>query len=112
VAASSKKHAYRAPPDCCRAPRTRTNGLYSNPALALLAGIAIVIMAIALDRATSAIAERTDPTRRHLIDEMRRKARLATLATDSNHPDEFETSRPTSLVPRCCPTWLHEVVRF
>ncbi|MGH2821482.1 MAG: ABC transporter permease, partial [Thermoleophilaceae bacterium] len=31
-----------------------TNGLYSNPALALLAGIAIVIMAIALDRATSA----------------------------------------------------------
>ena len=39
-----------------------TNGLYSNAALAILAGIAIVIMAIALDRATSAIAERTDPT--------------------------------------------------
>src|SRR5215203_5616837 len=39
-----------------------TSGLYSNAALALLAGIAIVIMAIALDRATSAIAERTDPT--------------------------------------------------
>ena len=38
-----------------------TNGLYSNAALAILAGIAIVIMAIALDRATSAIAERTDP---------------------------------------------------
>ena len=30
-----------------------TNGLYSNAALALLAGIAIVIMAIALDRATA-----------------------------------------------------------
>ena len=32
-----------------------------NPGLAILAGIAIVIMAIALDRATQAIAERTDP---------------------------------------------------
>ena len=85
-----------------------TSGLYSNPALALLAGIAIVIMAIALDRATSAIAERTDPTRQHLTDERRRRARIATLATfggialivlvaralgaDSVYPDEFETS--------------------
>ena len=58
-----------------------TNGLYSDPALALMAGIAIVIMAIALDRATSAIAERTDPARRHLTEEGRRRARLATLAT-------------------------------
>jgi glycine betaine/proline transport system permease protein len=41
-----------------------TNGLYSNPALALLAGVAIVIMAVALDRATAAIADRTDPERR------------------------------------------------
>ena len=57
-----------------------TNGLYSNAALALLAGVAIVIMAIALDRATAAIAERTDPTRRHLTDEGRRRARIATLA--------------------------------
>ena len=32
-----------------------------NPALAILAGVAIVIMAIALDRVTEAIAERTDP---------------------------------------------------
>jgi glycine betaine/proline transport system permease protein len=85
-----------------------TNGLFSNPALALLAGIAIVIMAIALDRATSAIAERTDPTRQHLTDERRRRARIATLGTfgaiasivlvaralgaDSIYPDEFETS--------------------
>jgi glycine betaine/proline transport system permease protein len=85
-----------------------TTGLFSNPALALLAGIAIVIMAIALDRATSAIAERTDPTRQHLTDERRRRARIATLATfgaialtvlvaralgaDGVYPDEFETS--------------------
>ena len=58
-----------------------TNGLYSNAALAILAGIAIVIMAIALDRATSAIAERTDPTRQHLTDERRQRARRMTLAT-------------------------------
>ena len=38
-----------------------TNGLNSNPALAILAGVAIVVMAIALDRVTEAIAERTDP---------------------------------------------------
>jgi glycine betaine/proline transport system permease protein len=85
-----------------------TNGLYSNAALAILAGIAIVIMAIALDRATAAIAERTDPTRRHLTDEGRRRARRWTLATfglialivivaralgaDAIYPDEFETS--------------------
>ena len=58
-----------------------TSGLYSNPALALLAGIAIVIMAIALDRATAAIADRTDPTRRQLTDEGRKRARKITLAT-------------------------------
>jgi glycine betaine/proline transport system permease protein len=85
-----------------------TNGLYSNAALAILAGIAIVIMAIALDRATAAIAERTDPTRQHLTDEGRRRARRMTLATlglivaivalarglgaDPFYPDEFETS--------------------
>jgi glycine betaine/proline transport system permease protein len=55
-----------------------TNGLYSNPALALLAGFAIVIMAIALDRATQSIAERTDPARRHLTEARRRRLRLAT----------------------------------
>src|SRR5581483_3376113 len=32
-----------------------TSGLYSNPAQAILAGFAIVIMAIALDRATEAM---------------------------------------------------------
>jgi glycine betaine/proline transport system permease protein len=85
-----------------------TNGLYSNAALAIMAGIAIVIMAIALDRATAAIAERTDPTRQHLTDEGRRRARRLTLGTfglialivlaaralgaDAIYPDEFETS--------------------
>ena len=35
-----------------------TSGLYSNPALALVAGVAIVIMAISLDRTTEAVANR------------------------------------------------------
>ena len=57
-----------------------TNGLYSNPALALLGGLAIVIMAMALDRATESIADRTDPARRHLTEEKKRRLRLATAA--------------------------------
>jgi glycine betaine/proline transport system permease protein len=56
-----------------------TNGLYSNPALALLAGVAIVIMAISLDRATESMADRTDPARRHLTDRKKRWLRLASL---------------------------------
>ncbi|HEY0415398.1 MAG TPA: ABC transporter permease subunit [Gaiellaceae bacterium] len=55
-----------------------TNGLNSNPALAILAGVAIVVMAIALDRSTEAVAERTDPAKRHLDAAGRRRARLAT----------------------------------
>jgi glycine betaine/proline transport system permease protein len=55
-----------------------TNGLNSNPALAILAGAAIVVMAIALDRVTEAVALRTDPTKRHLDDAGRRRARAAT----------------------------------
>ena len=58
-----------------------TSGLYSSPALALLAGVAIVIMAIALDRATEAMAIRTDPARRHLTDSRRRALRLFTAAS-------------------------------
>jgi glycine betaine/proline transport system permease protein len=58
-----------------------TNGLYSNPALALLGGSAIVIMAIALDRSTESMANRTDPTRRHLTDEKKLRLRLLTLAS-------------------------------
>ena len=43
-----------------------TSGLYSNPALAILAGFVIVVMAMALDRSTEAMAARTDPAQRHL----------------------------------------------
>jgi glycine betaine/proline transport system permease protein len=53
-----------------------TSGLYSYPARALLGGFAIVIMAIALDRATQAIAERTDPAKRHVDDLGRRRLHL------------------------------------
>jgi glycine betaine/proline transport system permease protein len=53
-----------------------TTGLYSNPALAILAGVAIVILAMALDRSTEAVADRTDPARRHLTDDARRRLRL------------------------------------
>lgn len=55
-----------------------TNGLYSDPALALVAGAAIVIMAIGLDRATEAMANRTDPTQRHLTEGKRRTLHLFT----------------------------------
>jgi glycine betaine/proline transport system permease protein len=58
-----------------------TSGLYSNPGLAVLAGVAIVAMAMALDRSTEAIADRTDPTHLHLTAGRRRKLRLATFAT-------------------------------
>ena len=58
-----------------------TSGLNSYPALALLAGVVIVIVAIAFDRATEAIAARTDPTRRHLTPELRRRLRIGTAAT-------------------------------
>jgi glycine betaine/proline transport system permease protein len=57
-----------------------TSGLFANPALAILAGVAIVVMAMALDRSTEAVADRTDPARRHLSDRQRRALRLVTLA--------------------------------
>ena len=50
-----------------------TSGLNSYPALALLAGIVIVVMAMALDRVTEAVAERTNPARRHLTGDLRRR---------------------------------------
>lgn len=56
-------------------------GLASSPAEAILGGIAIVILAMALDRSTEAIAERTDPTRRHIDDAARKRLRLWSLAT-------------------------------
>ena len=57
-----------------------TNGLNSNPALAVLAGVLIVIIAIALDRSTEAIANRTDPAKRHLDERGKRLARALTTA--------------------------------
>jgi glycine betaine/proline transport system permease protein len=107
-----------------------TNGLYSNAALALLAGIAIVIMAIALDRATSAIAERTDPARQHLTDEGRRRARLRTagvlaaivvialvcraLGVDAVYPDEFETASYvyTATLEDTLLSWIQSVLDY
>ena len=56
------------------------SGLFTTPSLAILAGVVIVVMAIALDRATEAIAERTDPARQHLDAAARRRLRLQTLA--------------------------------
>jgi glycine betaine/proline transport system permease protein len=46
----------------------------------LIAGVAIVVMAIALDRATEAMANRTDPTQRHLTERKRHTLRTYTLA--------------------------------
>ncbi len=54
------------------------SGLFSNPALAILAGFVIVIMAMALDRSTEAVAERTDPAKRHLDAAARRMLRIQT----------------------------------
>ncbi len=60
-----------------------TSGLYSNPALAILAGIAIVVMAMALDRSFEAIADRTDPATQHLDANWKRRGigNLAVLVT-------------------------------
>jgi len=58
-----------------------TSGLYSNPALAILAGVAIVVMAMALDRSTEAVADRTDPAHVHPTPESRKRLQLATVAT-------------------------------
>src|SRR5262245_9597122 len=58
-----------------------TSGLNSYPALAILAGIVIVVLAMALDRTTEAVAERTDPTRRHMTPELKRRLRIASIAT-------------------------------
>jgi glycine betaine/proline transport system permease protein len=58
-----------------------TGGLNTNPALAVLAGAAIVIMAISIDRSTESMAERTDPVRAHVTDAKRRRLRRETAAT-------------------------------
>jgi glycine betaine/proline transport system permease protein len=56
------------------------SGLSSNPALALLAGLVIVVMAMALDRITEGIASKTDPAKRHLDAAARRRLRVQSLA--------------------------------
>jgi glycine betaine/proline transport system permease protein len=56
-----------------------TNGLYTDPARAVLAGAAIVIMAIALDRATEAMANRTDPAFHHVSPEQARIEHFQTI---------------------------------
>ena len=107
-----------------------TSGLYSNAALALLAGVVIVVMAIALDRSTAAIADRTDPTRRHLTEEGRRRARITMLATfaaigivvllakalgaDSIYPDEFETDSfvYTATIEDQLLGWIQDVLDY
>jgi glycine betaine/proline transport system permease protein len=55
-----------------------TNGLYTDPVYAIFAGTAIVIMAIALDRATEAMANRTDPAQQHVTAERARLLRAYT----------------------------------
>ena len=83
-------------------------GLASSPAEAILGGIAIVIIAMALDRSTEAVADRMDPTRSHVDDRRRRRLRIATLVTGAAiaatvvvaklvgvsgiYPDEFGTN--------------------
>lgn len=55
------------------------NGINTNPALAMLAGTVIVVMAIAFDRITEAVADATDPTKRHLDKTARRRLRIKSL---------------------------------
>ena len=55
------------------------SGLFSNPALAMLAGAVIVVMAIAFDRITEAVADRTDPTKRHLDAAAKRRLRAQSI---------------------------------
>ncbi len=80
-----------------------TSGLYSNPALAILAGFVIVIMATALDRSTEAMAARTDPAHRHLDESRRKRLRLQSLATcgrDSRCDRDLEGVRRQRHLPR------------
>lgn len=56
------------------------NGISTNPALAILAGFVVVVMAMALDRSTEAIADRTDPAKRHLDAGSRRLLHLQSAA--------------------------------
>ena len=74
-----------------------TSGLYSNPALAILAGLVIVVMAMALDRSIEAIAERTDPARRHL-DETRKRGFRRWRSSRRSWP-ESASRKPSASAP-------------
>jgi glycine betaine/proline transport system permease protein len=105
-----------------------TSGLYSNPALAILAGLVIVIMAMALDRSTEAIAERTDPARRHLDETRKRRLRLRTLTIVATtvagvalskalgaaaaYPDEFGNPPRTATIEEWLLTKLQVVLDY
>jgi glycine betaine/proline transport system permease protein len=56
------------------------SGLFSNPALAMLAGTVIVVTAMAFDRITEAVADQTDPTKRHLDAAAKRRLRIESIA--------------------------------
>jgi glycine betaine/proline transport system permease protein len=88
-----------------------TSGLYSNPALAILAGLVIVVMAMALDRAFEAIAQRTDPAVQHLDQARQRLQTLALVAAivagvglskvlgaGAAYPDEVGSSARTATI--------------
>ena len=96
----------------------------------MLAGFAIVLMAIALDRATAAIADRTDPTRRHLTDEQRgargwpRSACSRAIVASSLiarapgvaavYPDEFTTATTvyTATIQDRLLSWIQSVLDY
>ena len=81
-----------------------TSGLYTNPGLAVLGGVAIVIMAMALDRATEAIADRTDPAKRHLDEAGKRRLRLQTARRRRRRSPRRSRSRSSSARRRSTPT--------
>ena len=88
-----------------------TSGLYTNPALAILGGVAIVIMAMALDRSTEAIAGRTDPTKRHLDDADARAAARLHRRLSSSPPPRSSPRRSCSASPRSIRTRLRAAGR-
>ena len=102
-----------------------TSGLYSNPALAILAGLVIVVMAMALDRSFEAIAERTDPAHRHVDEKRRSLQTLALVAAilagvglsrafgaGPAYPDEFGSSPRTATIEEWLLTKIQVVLDY
>jgi glycine betaine/proline transport system permease protein len=102
-----------------------TSGLYSNPALAILAGLVIVVMAMTLDRSFEAIAQRTDPALRHL-DEARKRFQTVALVTaivagaglskafgvGAAYPDVFGSSARTATIEEWLLTKIQVVLDY